>query len=346
MGMLFCRTNPLSGGIVRLACCTMLLVCLVLQIVHAGNGDMPPLVLPTDADRALLDTLQDIVEQGIEPRGMLESYNLSRTPQGREMRDILLADEPVAADVLGQARWFYRSLAERLAMQRDWPAPVVTEAVYTSDVLSMDGIMDEAAWQTAPAVPVHYPNNQREPAADAGETVCRVLWNDTHLFIGFAVKDADVMSPFTERNQPISQADCVEVFLLAHDRLGLYWELNVSPAGVVFDALMLKHPDIWFGHSDATRNLPGLEIGASVQGTLNDSSDIDRGYVVEIAIPFTSFLPYTERPAPGDTISVLFARADRNEHATEGPLRYYSHSPIAAWFHNIWGYAPLVFTKD
>lgn len=59
-------------------------------------------------------------------------------------------------------------------------------------------------------------------------------------------------------------------------------------------------------------DLPGLRTAVQVQGTLNDNSDVDRGWTVEIAFPWTGMtLLSGDRnlpPMDGDTWRMFFGR--------------------------------------
>jgi hypothetical protein len=80
-----------------------------------------------------------------------------------------------------------------------------------------------------------------------------------------------------------------------------YFELQVSPAGKVFDtrydSRRVPQP---FGHMDFNS---GLKNGVDVHGKINDD-EADQGYTVETAIPWTAFAlgePKHEAPKAGDT---------------------------------------------
>ena len=62
---------------------------------------------------------------------------------------------------------------------------------------------------------------------------------------------------------------------------GHYVEYEVSPLGTLFDFYVVK-PHVGVPEWDSS----GLRAAATVAGTLNDPSDRDGGYTVEMAIPF------------------------------------------------------------
>ncbi len=68
-------------------------------------------------------------------------------------------------------------------------------------------------------------------------------------------------------------------------------------------------------------DLPGLEWGVHVDGTLNDSSDRDRGWTVELAIPWQSLQILAQAdgralpPEEGDVWRIDFSRFNQYRQA-------------------------------
>src|ERR1041385_4444359 len=44
-------------------------------------------------------------------------------------------------------------------------------------------------------------------------TALRVCWSDSHLYLGFHCRDSEIQSPYTQRDEPLYEADVVETFL-------------------------------------------------------------------------------------------------------------------------------------
>ena len=188
-----------------------------------------------------------------------------------------------------------------------------------------------------------YPFNQREPAPDPATTF-RVLWDERHLFFAFDCADRDVQAAALERDGPVWEWDCVEIFLLPEFESGLYWEINVTPAGSIYDALNAKKFKGWGGLARTELTVAGLQTAWSVDGTLNQSDDRDVGYTVEIAVPFHQIPSYTRGnpPRPGDTLHLMLVRIDRNAERAAA----YAFTPLLNWGHNIWNHAEIVLAKQ
>lgn len=114
-----------------------------------------------------------------------------------------------------------------------------TGVPYTSDVPVLDGKLDDPCWSNASIL--------KDFVLTAGEigstpkypTKCMLLFDDTHLYVGFHCKEPDVSTLKSTSlrfdDLDIIFDDRVEVFLdVNHDHRS-YYEFAVNPAGVMFD---------------------------------------------------------------------------------------------------------------
>lgn len=161
---------------------------------------------------------------------------------------------------------------------------------------------------------------------DAGmyHTQAAILWNDTHLYIAFEAEEPFVEAQLTERDSIIFLENDLEVFIDGED---CYYELEVNAANTIYEVFFIwkdvytkgsqfdipqfdVHQDqaytfggdydrtgasFWKGtHPRGIRwaftnyDLPELKTAVQVDGTLNDNSDIDKGWSLEIGITWNS----------------------------------------------------------
>ena len=160
--------------------------------------------------------------------------------------------------------------------------------------IAIDGKLSEPSWAAAATV-----GDFQFPWWQAGEkeqTAARLLWDDANLYISFAADDEHISAVHTQRDAPVSQDDCVEAFIMPDTtHIRHYYNFEVNVIGTILDRFQLSEPT---GAYTAE-----LSAATQIDGTLNDESDEDRGFVTEIAIPFTSFVDTAPNvpPIPGDT---------------------------------------------
>lgn len=156
----------------------------------------------------------------------------------------------------------------------------------------IDGILDEPAWDRAEKAGPFVRSTDGKAASAA--TAAWLLWDDEALYVAFQAEDRDVTARFSHDDEPLYTSNVVEIFLNPGGDLVHYVEIEVAPSNALFDASFVgrrQHMDLaWSSHA---------RHAVHVDGTLNDSSDVDRGWTVELAIPFAS-LPGSPRPRAGD----------------------------------------------
>ena len=99
-----------------------------------------------------------------------------------------------------------------------------------------------------------------------------------------------------------------EVFIDPNGDRKNYCELEYNALNTTMDLLMDK-PYRDRGRPDLSFELEGMKTAVHIDGTLNDSKDTDRGWDIEIAIPFASLKSITkvDHPKDGDQWRVNFA---------------------------------------
>ena len=170
------------------------------------------------------------------------------------------------------------------------PVTVTAYEVFSSEILKIDGQLTENSWRTAKWTPFwldplgryrrHKNKNTLIP-----QTRAKFLWRSDALFIAIEAIDHHVWAKLTERDSNTWEEEVVEVFLDLDGDKRQYLELQVTPANVVFDAKFAYH------RSDLKTarawNMKGWRTAVYIDGTLNDSSDRDRKYTVEMMIPLS-----------------------------------------------------------
>lgn len=166
---------------------------------------------------------------------------------------------------------------------------------YTDSVITIDGQLDEVAWARAEALEAF-----EFPWWEAGakeQTQAKLLWDDEFLYVSFVCEDAHIWAEHTERDSPVYLDDCVEVFTSPNpDTLNVYFNVEMNVLGHSLDYI---HPE---GPGTKADWDPEVKIATSIDGTLNNDSDVDRRWFLEVAIPFAAFSNVAKHtpPEPGD----------------------------------------------
>ena len=202
------------------------------------------------------------------------------------------------------------------AQDASWKFPCPTNEIahytarHTSEALLIDGKLDEPAWRAAATSPRFIDILTGEPTLH--DTRAAVLWDDKNLYISFRIEEPRLHAKFTNRNDPIYYDNDVEVFIAGRDA---YYEFEINGFNTAYEVFFIwnegyeKHgfanaPEFaraklkpfngvdFKTHPRGGRlgqfewSFPGLKTAVSIEGTLNDDTDKDRGWKVELAFPW------------------------------------------------------------
>ena len=178
--------------------------------------------------------------------------------------------------------------------------------------IAIDGRLDEEAWTRAERSPRFV--DAVTGAITLYETRAAMLWDDEYLYVGLWLTDSDVWSTGNERTGLVWQENAIQVSIAGP---GAVYELAVNPLGTALEMFYIwkdsyrrggrydvpefdlaAHRPMVFGGDAGPRHprglrwgffdwhLPGLEMGLHVAGTVDDRSDVDEGWTVELAFPW------------------------------------------------------------
>jgi len=194
--------------------------------------------------------------------------------------------------------------------------------------------MDEAEWSAAPQVTLR---GSYDGAPAPLRTQARLLYDDAHLYVGFDVEDPDLWGTHRRKDAPLYEQEVVEIFLDANADGRTYNELQVSPHNVHFDA--------YFPARRQGMNLAwdsGMQSAVRVRGTLDDASDRDGGWTVELRVPLARLAEVPRvPPRPGDRWRFNLYRLELPDRRTQ---QGQALSPLYVGdFHALPRFAWLVF---
>lgn len=190
-----------------------------------------------------------------------------------------------------------------------------------SGTVVVDGRLDEPVWRRAAALRPFYPNCG--DGHDSKATEVRPWYDEAALYLGWVCEDRDIQATLTQRDSRFWEEEVAEVFVTAN-KLDRYFELQWNPLGGVFDAVIYNQlgpngfSQKFTGDWSYTAN--GMRSAFRVDGTVGDSADTDRCWVVEVTVPFSDF--GVPAPKPGDVWRGNFYRFSRGKNNPEQKLSW------------------------
>lgn len=239
-----------------------------------------------------------------------------------------------------------------------------------SGPLKIDGRLDEPVWKNAPKSSGFV--DLISGAATPFDTRTAVLWDDQYLYIGYWLEEPDITATHTQRDALIYQDNDAELFIAGADG---YYEFEINAFGTIYEVLFFwldaydkkKYYNmpgfnrdapgakifngVGYRHPRGKRigfwkwDMPGLKSAVHLNGTINNGRDKDKGWTVEIAIPWSSLKILSDGdgralpPQHNDVWRMDFSRFNQKKYSV-------SDSGGWAWSsHGVWdSHVPECFT--
>jgi hypothetical protein len=179
--------------------------------------------------------------------------------------------------------------------------------------ITVDGKMDEDSWQNASVQPFSY-FYRSDNTPEKQNTKFRMLWDNENLYLFYEMEDTSLTAREKNFDAKPYFDDCIEFFCMpVPDSIYMHFAFELNIWKVSYDFVIL-----WkFNngrHVYINSYNPVYKAEVTYNGTINIDTDIDRGWRIELAIPFTAFSDfYSSYPAkPGTRWAFQAVRQDRN----------------------------------
>ena len=192
----------------------------------------------------------------------------------------------------------------------------------TSPII-LDGKMDETDWQHVPWTDDFMDIEGPHMPAPLYRTRVKMLWDDDYFYIAAELEEPHIWGTFTERESVIFHENNFEVFIDPSGDTHNYYELEINALGTIWD-LMLTKPYLNGGLPISAWDVRGFKFGIHKQGTINNPSDVDTMWAVEMAFPWkilAEAAPGKRKPSPGDHWRINFSRVQWRLDIVDGGYR-------------------------
>jgi hypothetical protein len=183
----------------------------------------------------------------------------------------------------------------------------------------IDGDINDAVWQQARWTDDFVDIEGDLKPKPRLQTNAKMLWDDSCLYIAAQVHDPNVWAYLKQHDEIVFHDNDFEVFINPNNTTHQYFEIEYNALNTVFD-LFLNKPYRNGGNAMINWNVEGLRSAVKVQGTINDPSDIDKGWTIEMAIPFKAISLGNDIQVPKDGTlwRINFSRVEWDTKAVNG----------------------------
>ena len=167
------------------------------------------------------------------------------------------------------------------------------QVMRTTERIVIDGLLDEEDWASAQPF-----GNFKFPWFKEGEpeqTEVKMLWDDNFLYLSYKCEDKHIWAEYYDTNATTFKDDCVELFWNPNPEAGDSY--NMFEINCIGNLLSI--------YKDLKRSIPRSEsiimvphIAQTIQGTVNNDTDTDSGWILEVAVRFSDYPELSKRTAP------------------------------------------------
>lgn len=176
--------------------------------------------------------------------------------------------------------------------------------------INIDGIADEPAWNNAEWTDDFIDIEGDIKPRPEFRTKVKMVWDSTYFYVYVEMEEPHLWANVKNRDEVVFYDNDFEIFIDPDGDTHNYYELEINALNTVWD-LFLTQPYRDGGMPLDNWDFKGLKTSVQLNGSLNDPSDIDAGWSVEIAIPWKAMAEGTRAkttPQNGDVWRINFSR--------------------------------------
>lgn len=226
--------------------------------------------------------------------------------------------------------------------------------------LKIDGLLNEISWQKAKWGDLFANIEGKLKPQPQFQTKVKMVWDEHYFYIGAELEEPHLWATLQQRDTVIFQDNDFEIFFDPDGDSHFYFELEINALNTVWDLLLIK-PYRDGGPAINSWDVDGLKSVVYLQGTLNNPTNIDSGWTVELAIPWEDLKEYARKcspPSNGDYWRVNFSRVEwktevvnneyqklRDEAGNNLPEDNWVWSPqglVNMHYPEMWGYVQFI----
>ncbi len=188
------------------------------------------------------------------------------------------------------------------------------------DSVIIDGNLEEKSWQLALWTNEFIDIEGPEKDQPDYRTSVKMLWDCSYLYIAAYLEEPHLWATLTQRESIIYQDNDFEIFIDPVADNHHYAEIEINIYGTIMD-LLIARPYRNVVVPAFGWDCKSMKHAVYLDGTINDPSDTDSSWTVEMAIPLKSItdLVHNQKlPVAGDQWRINFSRVQWDTEIVDG----------------------------
>ncbi len=191
---------------------------------------------------------------------------------------------------------------------------------YRCDGIVIDGELTETEWGKAKWTDHFVDIEGDKKPSPTFATRVKMLWDDNYFYFAAEMEEPHIWATLTKRDSVIFHDNDFEIFIDPDGDNHNYYEFEQNAFNTVWDLFLVK-PYRDGGPPLNGWDIAGLKSAVKIYGTLNDPSDQDDKWTVEVAIPWQILkeaATQSRRPKDGESWRVNFSRVNWDMEIVDG----------------------------
>ena len=178
-------------------------------------------------------------------------------------------------------------------------------------------------------------------------TRAKMIWDDEYFYFAAKLDEPHIWAKLKQRDTVIFYDNDFEIFIDPDGDTHKYYEFEINAYNTQWDLLIVKP---YRDDSNVALNgwdIAGLQTAIGIEGTINNPSDEDKYWIVEVAYPWKALSEMTSMDSPpnnGDQWRVNFSRVQWETEIVDGNYKKKINPKTGRSFpENNWVWSPQGF---
>ncbi|HEY9116241.1 MAG TPA: carbohydrate-binding family 9-like protein [Roseivirga sp.] len=186
--------------------------------------------------------------------------------------------------------------------------------------LIIDGKANESSWQMAQWTEDFVDIEGDKRPIPSLQTRVKMLWDEDYFYFYAELEEPHIWAKLQQRDTIIFYDNDFEIFIDPDGDTQAYYEYEVNALNTIWDLMLTK---AYRDNGQAIDNwdINGMKSAIHIQGTLNDPSDKDEFWAIEVAMPWKVLEEAAfkgKAPKKGDSWRVNFSRVQWDTKVVNG----------------------------
>ncbi|PKQ64535.1 hypothetical protein BZG02_06100 [Labilibaculum filiforme] len=190
----------------------------------------------------------------------------------------------------------------------------------TSNSVHIDGVIDDAEWGGVKWSDYFVDIEGDKKPLPTYNTRVKMAWDEEYFYVAAELIEPHIWGKLKQRDTVIFYDNDFEVFIDPQGDNHRYYEFEMNALNTIWD-LMIARPYRDGAPAINAWDIKGLKSAVAIYGTLNDASDKDDKWTLEIAFPWDVLrecAPEQRKPKNGEQWRVNFSRVNWDVIAEKG----------------------------